>query len=286
MAPALPDQTGKTILVTGANTGIGLVTARELARAGARVLLAGRSKAKTTAVIDAIARDTGNAQLEYVELDLTELAQVRACGEALAQRAEPLHALINNAGQAGHRGLTREGFELAFGVNHLGPYLLTRLLLPRLRAAGTARIVNVASQAHLRARGLDWDAVRAPTRSITGMREYGASKLCNVLFARELARRLAGTGVTTYALHPGVVRTDVWRRVPGPLRWLITRSMLTPEQGAAASLRCATAPELAEVSGRYYDVGGVEATPSKIALDDALAAELWKRSAAWVGLPE
>jgi NAD(P)-dependent dehydrogenase (short-subunit alcohol dehydrogenase family) len=281
----VPDQSGKTYLITGANTGIGKVTARALAAAGARVVIAGRSRDKTGAVIEEIMRDTGNRAVEYVALDLGDLASVRACGEAIAARPAPIDGLINNAGMAGQRGLTADGFELAFGTNHLGPYLLTRLVLPRLIAAGRARIVHVASQAHHRARGVDWDAVKKPTRTITGMHEYGISKLCNILCSNELARRLAATGVTSYALHPGVVRTDVWRRVPGPLRWLITRAMLSPEDGAAASLRCATAPELASESGRYYDVGGVEATPSAVARDAALAGELWARSAAWTGVP-
>jgi retinol dehydrogenase 12 len=286
MAPvSIPDLTNQTFIVTGANTGIGKVTARELARGGARVILACRSRDKTAAVIDELKRDTGNANLEYVALDLGDLASVRACGEALAARDLPIHGLINNAGLAGARGLTKDGFELTWGTNHLGPYLFTRLLLDRLKQAGAARIVHVASEAHYRAAGIDWDVLRRPTRTITGLREYAVSKLSNVLFSNELARRLAGTGVTSYALHPGVVATDVWRRVPAPLRWLIKRSMLTPDQGAETSLRCAVAPELAGQTGRYYDVGGVEKAPSKLAHDLELAGMLWTRSAAWTGLP-
>ena len=165
------------------------------------------------------------------------------------------------------------------------PSLVTRLLLDRLKEAGDARIVNVASKSHYRARGIDWDAVKRPTRTVTGMREYEQSKLSNVLFTKELARRLAGTGVTTYAVHPGVVATDVWRRVPRPLRWAIKKFMITPEQGAASSLRCATAPELAGETGRYYDVGGRETAPNRVADDAELAGTLWTRSAEWTGLP-
>ncbi len=117
------------------------------------------------------------------------------------------------------------------------------------------------------------------------MREYEQSKLYNVLFTKELARRLAGTGVTTYAVHPGVVATDVWRRVPRPLRWAIKKFMITPEQGAESSLRCATAPELAGETGRYYDVGGRETAPNRVADDAELAGTLWTRSAEWTGLP-
>ena len=283
-AAVTTDLTSKTFIVTGANTGIGKVTAQELARAGAHVILACRSRDKTLAVIEEIKREVAGASLEYVALDLGELAGVRACAEALAARGQPFHGLINNAGLAGSRGLTKDGFELTWGTNHLGPYLFTRLLLDRITQAGQARIVNVASASHYQAKQIDWDALRKPTRSITGMREYAVSKLSNVLFAKELARRLEGTGVTTYALHPGVVATDVWRRVPAPLRWVIKKAMLTPEQGAEASLRCATAPELASQTGRYYDVGGVEKAPSKLADDVGLAGLLWVKSAEWSGL--
>jgi dehydrogenase/reductase SDR family protein 13 len=278
------DLANQTVIVTGANTGIGKVTATELARAGARVLLACRSKDKTDAVIDEIKRGTGNSRVEYVHLDLGDLAQVRACAEAILARDLPIHVLVNNAGLAGARGLSKDGFELTFATNHLGPYLLTRLLLDRIRQAGRARIVNVASASHYNAKAIDWDAQQQPTRSGTGMREYAVSKLANVLFAKELARRLDGTGVTTYALHPGVVATDVWRRVPAPLRWLMKKFMITPEQGAEASLRCATDPALAGQTGRYYDVGGVEREPSRLASDAELARALWTKSAEWTGL--
>src|SRR5215510_1311001 len=273
------DLANKLFIVTGANTGIGKITAKELARAGAHVLLACRSRDKTAPVIDEIKRETGNANVEYVHLDLGDLASVRACAEEILARNAPIHGLVNNAGLAGARGLTKDGFELTWGTNHLGPYLFTRLLLDRLKQPGTARIVNVASHSHYQAKGIDWDAMKQPTRSAAGMREYAVSKLSNVLFAKELARRLEGTGVTTYALHPGVVATDVWRRVPAPLRWLIKKFMITPEQGAEASLRCATDPALAGQTGRFYDVGGVEKEPNPVANDVELARTLWTKSA-------
>lgn len=278
------DLANKLFIVTGASTGIGKITAKELARAGARVLLACRSKDKTTAVIDEIKRETGNANVEYVQLDLGDLTSVRACAEAILARNVPIHGLINNAGLAGHRGLTKDGFEMTWGTNHLGHYLFTRLLLDRIKQAGSARIVNVASEAHYSAKGIDWDAVRRPTKSVTGLAEYAQSKLSTVLFTKELARRLDGTGVTTYAVHPGVVATDVWRRVPAPVRWVIKKFMITPERGAQASLRCATAPELAGQTGRYYDVGGKERAPNRVADDVELAGALWIKSAEWTGL--
>ena len=272
-------------IVTGANTGIGRVTALELARAGARVWLACRSKDKTQPVIDEIKRETGNDKLEFVQLDLSDLASVRRCADELLARNIPIHGLINNAGLAGSRGTTKDGFELTFGTNHLGHYLLTRLLLDRIKQSGPARIVNVASASHYQAKGINWDALRAKTRSRTGLPEYAVSKLSNVLFTKELARRLEGTNVTTYALHPGVVATDVWRRVPGPVRWVMKKFMVTPEEGAQTSIRCATAPELASETGRYYDRDGKERKPNKLANDEQLAKELWSKSAEWTGLP-
>jgi NAD(P)-dependent dehydrogenase (short-subunit alcohol dehydrogenase family) len=281
----MADLGGKTYVITGANTGIGKITARELARRGARVILACRSESKTQPVIDEIARDTGSKLVELVALDLGDLASVRACAAKLLARDLPIHGLINNAGLAGQRGQTKDGFELAFGTNHLGHYLFTRLLLDRLKATPGARIINVASKSHYAAKGIDWDAVHKPTKTVTALREYEVSKLANVLFTKELARKLAGANVTTYAVHPGVVATDVWRRMPAPVRWIIKKFMITPERGAEASLRCATAPELAGETGKYYDVGGVEKRPSKLADDTALATELWAKSAQWTGLP-
>lgn len=274
--------TGKVCVITGANTGIGEVTARELARAGARVILACRSEAKTQPVIDAIRAETGNQQVEFIALDLADLASVRRCAEQLIAQATPIHVLINNAGLAGQRSTTREGFELTFGVNHLGHFLLTTLLLDTLKASAPARVVTVASASHYQARsGIDWTKVRGKTRTITGTREYAVSKLANVLFSAELARRLEGTGVTTYALHPGVVASDVWRKVPWPVRPIIKRFMLTTEEGARTTLHCATAPELADESGLYYHACAPK-KPSSAARDEALAAELWRRSAEWL----
>ena len=159
--------------------------------------------------------------------------------------------------------------------------MLTSALLGCLEASAPARVVTVSSDAHFSARGIGWEALRRSTRSVTGMREYAVSKLCNVLFSAELARRTAGTGVTTYALHPGVVASDIWRRVPWPVRPLIERRMLTVDQGAETSLYCATSAEVAADSGRFYD-RCAEREPSPVATPE-LAAELWKRSEAWAG---
>jgi NAD(P)-dependent dehydrogenase (short-subunit alcohol dehydrogenase family) len=274
------DLSGNTYLVTGANTGIGRETVRALAARGATVYVANRSEAKTRPVIGQLSAETGNAALHFLPLDLGELSSVRNCAGAFLATGAPLHGLINNAGVAGSRGRTPSGFEMMFGTNYVGPFLLTCLLLDRLRRSAPARIVNVASDAHKSARGIDFEAVRRPTRTVTGMREYSVSKLANVLHAQELARRLDGAGVNSYALHPGVVASDIWRRVPWPVRPLIKLRMLTPEHGARTSLYCATSSDVAEETGRYYEDcrrrnPGRAATP-------ALAEELWDRSQSWV----
>ena len=280
----MSDLDGRTFLVTGANTGIGKATAHALAGRGARVFLASRSEAKTRPVIDEIARQTGNDSLEFLLLDLGDLSSVRDCAERFLARGEPLNVLINNAGLAGAHGMTESGFEVTFGTNHVGPFLLTGLLLGRLKESAPARIVNVASEGHYRAPGIDFDAVREPTKTRTGFPEYCVSKLANVVHAQELARRLDGTGVTTYALHPGTVASDVWRRVPWPIRPILKLRMISTEEGAKTSLYCATAPELAEASGDYYDACKLK-RPADTATPE-LGKELWARSAEWVSLTD
>jgi retinol dehydrogenase 12 len=273
------EESGRTFLVTGANTGIGLATASSLAARGGQVYLACRSRAKGEAAAADIVTATGNEAVRFLPLDLADLGSVRAAAETFLAAGQPLHALINNAGVAGRQGLTRDGFELMFGVNHLGHFALTTALLGCLTDSA-ARVVTVASDAHFQANGIDFGALRRRGRGITGMHQYAVSKLCNVLFAQELARRTEGTGVTSHVLHPGVVASDMWRRVPWPVRPLVTRRMLTTEQGAQTSLYCATAPELAGVSGRYYE-RCQERAPSPVATQE-LGRQLWEQSEAWV----
>lgn len=274
-------------LVTGANTGIGKVVARVLAGRDYRVIMACRNQAKAEAARAEIVRATGNEAVEILPLDLGSLVEVRRAAERFLATERPLAVLVNNAGLAGTRGTTADGFEVAFGTNHLGPYLFTRLLLPRLRAAGSpthpARIINVASKAHLGVEELRFDRLRRPTRSLFGYPEYAASKLANVLFTRSLAARLGPVGeakVLTYAVHPGVVASDIWRRIPWPLRPLVLSRMIGVEQGAEPVWRCLDRRE----TGAYYDRHD-RVEPSPLGRDDALAESLWERSASWAGLP-
>lgn len=275
---SVPNLTGRTFLVTGANTGIGRTTALALARAGGHVILACRSEDKAKPVMDEIAAG-GAGSAEPVALDLGSLASVRRCAAAVLAMKRPLHVLINNAGLTG-RGLTEDGFELTFGVNHLGPFLLTTLLLDRLKESAPARIVNVSSRNHYRCKGLDFEAFRRTTASVSGVPEYSASKLANVLFTHELSRRLEGTGVTAYSLHPGVIASDIWRRIPWPIRPLVTFRMKTVEEGAETTLYCATSDEALEHAGGYFDDCRVR-EPSRLSLDRELAERLWRESEAW-----
>lgn len=273
----------RVTLITGANIGIGRVTALRLAQAGFTVFLAGRSAQRTQAVIDEIHATTKTSNKAFfLPLQLEDLDSVRECAALFLARQLPLHLLVNNAGLAGRKGQTRQGFEMAFGVNHLGHFLLTQLLLETLKASAPAKVVTVASRAHLMAyQGLDWPALQQATRSLTGTREYGVSKLANILFSAHLAKGLAGTGVSTYSLHPGVVDTEVWRELPGFLRPLLRlRGLLTPEEGAQTTLYCALQAPASE-SGLYYDKSRIK-TPSRIAQDAQLAEQLWHQSLQWV----
>jgi len=274
------DLAGRVVVITGANIGIGRAVADALARRGAHLRLLCRSLDKAAPVVDEL---RPHSDVRAIACDLASLTSVRAAAAELLAIDEPLHVLVNNAGVAGQRGVTGDGFELHFGVNHLGHFLLTQLLLPRLQASAPARIVHVASGNHYRATGIDWEAVRRPTASVSGLPEYGVSKLANVLFSNELARRLAGTQVTSAAVNPGRVASNIWQRMPWPFRPLFKLTMLSTADGARSTLHAATSPT-AE-SGRYYDKGAVERAPSPLATDPALAAELWARSLAWTELP-
>jgi retinol dehydrogenase 12 len=273
------DLHGKVCLVTGASSGIGRVTAEVLARRGARVLLACRDAGKAEPVLRTIASAGGQASL--LALDLGDLASVRACASAVLSRDEPLHVLVNNAGLAGQKRLTKQGFEQTFGVNHLGHFLLTQLLLPRLLQQPHSRVVNVSSKAHYDAPGIRFSELRERGKGFGALHSYAVSKLANVLHAKELARRYGAQGLHAYSLHPGVVASDVWRQVPQPFRWLMMRGMISNEEGAKTTLFCATSAEVAGHNGRYYDECR-EKEPSAAAQDPQLARELWEQSERFV----
>jgi retinol dehydrogenase 12 len=277
---------GRVCIVTGATHGIGRATARTLAASGATVLVHGRDLARARAVAEDISRDTGNPEVRFVQADFAQLAQVRRLAQELQSLLPRLDVLINNAAvMAAARARSAEGYDLTFAVNHLAPFLLTNLLLDKLKASAPARVIVVASEAHRRAT-LDFgDLMNA---GVSGWwTAYERSKLANVLFARELARRLAGTGVTVNALHPGVVRSQLFRSSPALLRvllWSVGRLfMLSPQQGARGSVYLATASELDGESGGYYR-GCRRVAPSAAAQSEACAARLWRESARLTGL--
>lgn len=272
-------------LVTGATTGIGLYTALGLAHAGRRVIIAGRDEARLERARRTVAERAGSSRVATALADFASLAQVRGLAETVLATYGRLDLLVNNAGLIAPRfQLSTDGYELTIAVNHLAPFLLTNLLLDRLRASAPSRIVSVASQAHRGARldiaGLagrqDWSPLKA----------YGRSKLCNILFTRALARRLDGSGVVACCLHPGVVATAIGDRA-GRLAgfgWRHVKPFLTaPENGAATSLFLATTADPTPFHGAYV-IDNKLARPDPSALDDDLAERLWSESARLVGL--
>jgi NAD(P)-dependent dehydrogenase (short-subunit alcohol dehydrogenase family) len=282
-AATLPSLDGRTVVVTGGNSGVGKATAVALATAGAHTVIAARSEERGRQAQADIRRATGSDQVDLVVFDLADLASVRAGAAELLDRLEHIHVLVNNAGLVlSERRLTTDGFEATFATNHLGPFLLTRLLTGRLVASAPARVVNVASTAHRTARtGLDFDDLQS-TRHYRGMQAYSRSKLANILFTTELARRLSGTGVTANAVHPGTVASGFARDddASGFLAFgirLIKPFILTPEQGARTPVFVAGSPELAEVTGRYFVRCRVR-VPSAAARDQSAAALLWSVS--------
>ena len=271
----------KTAIVTGASSGVGRATAVELSRRGWHVILAARSLEKTEPILQGITAFGGSA--EICQVDLGDLDSVRDAANSIIAKHTHIDLLINNAGIAGYHGRTVDGFEIHFGVNHLGHFLLTRLLLPLLVSSGMSRIVNVSSGSHYEADCLDLSNVCRPTQYLSGLPEYERSKLCNVLFTLELRRRLAQTDVTCVSLHPGQVRSGIWNVIPQPIRWIMTRNFLSDEEGAARVLHCALAPDVSVSPALYYDEMD-PAEPSAIAQNVRAAQFLWTKSSRWVGL--
>lgn len=273
---------GKTVVITGGSAGIGKATATELAARGARVILACRDPEKAGRARDEILARTPAATVEVVPLELRSLRSVRDCAAKLRASAPRLDVLINNAGVFPPTlRVTLDGFEEQFGVNHLGHFLLTNLLLDPLLAAAPARVVTVASMMHAGGR-LDFESFQAPAK-YSAYAAYRQSKLANILFANELARRLAGRGVTSNSLHPGGVATEIMRDANFAMRALARLAFTTPEKGARTSVYLASSPEVEGVTGQYF----VNCKPAKtdpLAQDAALAARLWEESAKLVGL--
>ncbi|KAM6337735.1 dehydrogenase/reductase SDR family member 13 [Alca torda] len=277
---------GRTAIVTGGSGGIGAATALELARGGARVVLAARNALRGEAAARRIRTETGNPEVRFMQLDLASLRSVRAFASAFLRQEPHLHLLINNAGVSAG-GTTEDGFSLSFQVNHLGHFLLTQLLLERLQSCAPSRVVIVASRAHCAGRLHPNTLGRPPPGPLSAFQDYCDSKLANMLHARELATRLQGTQVTCYAVHPGFVNTELFRHTPLwlkpfflPLVWLFFREAA---EGAQTSLHCATQEGLECFSGRYFADCRLQ-EPWPVARDDRLAHALWEASERLVGL--
>ena len=270
----------KVALITGANSEIGKVTAINLAQLGFYIFIACRSKAKSINVVQEINSKVGFNSSEWLPLDLQSLASVKNCANLFIKTKRPLDLLINNAGLAGVSGITVDGYELGFGVNHLGHFLLTNLLLNVLHNTNGSRVITVSSNAHKHAKFIDWDLVIKKTTSLTGLNEYATSKLANILFSKELAKKLRGSNSSSYSLHPGVVSTNIWQTLPAFLQAIIKlNGMLTPQEGAKTTLYCALKAPMSD-SGNYYSSEKIE-YPSQTAQSEALAGELWQRSLEW-----
>lgn len=274
---------GATVVVTGGNAGVGLETVAGLVDLGARVVLTTRDEARGAQAADAIRARGGRGSVQVAPLDLASFASIRWFATDVAPGLGRLDVLVNNAGLVQlQRTLTEDGFETTFGVNHLGHFLLTTLLLDQLRVSAPARVVVVASLAHKSARGgLDFDDLQSE-RGYTALGAYNRSKLANIYFARELARRLEGSGVTANSLHPGFVGSRLGR--DGDAGWLGDTVMtlarpfaISPARGARTSVYLASSPAVADVTGKYF-VRRHEARPARIATDDDAARRLWSAS--------
>lgn len=274
--------TERTVVITGGNSGIGLVAARELARLGARIVLACRDSDKTRAAVAEISA-AGPVPAINLPVDLASLDSVRALAQSVLAACPRIDVLINNAGLfPSTQQKTVDGFEMQFGVNHLSHFLLTALLRERLVASAPARVITVSSMLHKRGK-IDFDSFRGVAR-YSANAAYAQSKLANVLFALELAEQLAGTGVTSNVLHPGGVATDITRDLPWLVRKLIGLVFITPEQGARTTVMLASDPDLATTTGAYFDQCK-RAEVSALAHDAALRQRLWQDSLSLAGLP-
>lgn len=276
---------GKSVLVTGGTGGIGKATAIGLAALGARVGITGRDQARTEAAAAGIRAATGNAAVDVFAADMSAQAQVRRLAAQVAGIYPRLDVLVNNVGGFwAHRHVTADGLEYTFALNHLAPFLLTSLLLDRLTASAPARIVTVSSGAQARGR-IDFGDLQAE-RNYSGQRAYSQSKLANVMFTYELARRLEGTGITATVLHPGVVRTHFGAEDQAHFAILIRMAgpfMKTAAQGAVTPVYLASSPQVEGVTGRYF-ANRKPKTAAKSAYDTAAAARLWQASADLTGL--
>lgn len=278
---------GRICLVTGANRGLGKATALGLARQGARLVLLGRDAARVAAASEEIRRTSGNPDVSSVVADLGSLDSVRRAAEEIAHRFHAIHVLVNNAGvNLGRRVISPDGIEMTFAVNHVGPFLLTNLLIPQLRAGAPSRVVNVTSWFERFGR-IDFSDIRGTRRRYGALRAYYRSKLANVLFTYELAERLQGSGITVNCVDPGLAVTDLLRDRAWWKAWLkpLWRAVLSsPDAAARGVIHAASAPELRTVTGRCFGMRGRPKRTSRRSYDEAARARLWRVTADLTGV--
>ncbi|CAG8534876.1 4342_t:CDS:2 [Ambispora leptoticha] len=282
----IPDLSGKVALITGANTGIGLITAREIARKGAHVFVCSRSKDKGEAAVSLIKEQTGNQNVEFLQLDLQNLKQVKKAAETFLEKGLPIHILINNAGiMATPYALSADGIEGQFATNHVGHFLFTTMLLPRIEESAPARIVTVSSFGHniSPSVGIDFENINTEKHGI--WQRYGQSKLANILFTLELDRRLKDKAVYCNTLHPGYIKTELygsvtegWASLTAPIISISNALFAkSPEDGSLNQLYAATSPEIEEknIRGKYFTPYAKISEPNKLAKNEELAKKLW-----------
>ena len=279
---------GRTCLITGGSDGIGYVAARELARMGARIVIVGRSAAKTDGAVQRIIAETGNPAVECLLADLSSQAEVRRVAAEALDLLPRIDVLLNNAGAVFlSNQRSADGLEITFALNHLGYFLLTDLLLERLRESASARVINVSSSSHWSPGRFKLEDLPKPG-SNRGYRAYGRSKLCNILFTYELARRLEGSNITVNALHPGLVRTNIARN-NGPLgrvvNFFIGARGVDANRGAETLVYLAASPEVEGVTGKFF-IDCREVPSSALSYDMELAARLWEMSERLTGMSE
>ncbi|KAI8979144.1 hypothetical protein BDF20DRAFT_818893 [Mycotypha africana] len=279
----IPDLTGKIAIITGSNTGIGKVCAFEMAKKNCTVILACRNKEKSEAVVEQIKSETGNQNVDFIQINLLKLASIKAFVDAFLSRYQQLDILINNAGvMMPPFGLSEDGIEQQFATNHVAHHLLTLLLLPTLQQSSDARIVNVSSMGHrIPFRRLDLHSISDP-KKYNRIVHYAKSKACNILFTRELARRLEAQGIQNVFVntnHPGAVSTELYRYTPSFATYILRSLVLiTPEDGALTQLYLATSPEIKEkqIRGQFYVPYGVPSQPGGVAASADAPLELWE----------
>lgn len=278
---------GKTVVITGGNSGIGKATAIALAKKGADILITSRSEAKAKAAVGEIKSVSKNDNVDFVLINLVDQESVKKAAEEIKAKCPKIDVLINNAGcYLSDLELSPQGIEGQFATNHIGHFLLTNLILENVKAAGNARIINLASIAHKSTRELNFDDLNYEKEEYGGWKSYSRSKFCNILFTKELAKRLEGTGITVNAVHPGGVRTEIAEKDANwytKLGWIVMKPfMITVEKGAATSIHLASSTKVEGITGKYW-VRSKKAWSNRPSQDPELAKALWKKSEELVG---